>query len=69
MKTQETYETEARQEFKDAWREFYRAGQRLMETWDTVDFHADDEFPLPKNLAPPMSFDEWLMELDGVYGE
>lgn len=47
--------------------DFVRAGRRLVETWDDEDFHADERFPLPKELAPPMSLDEWLEELSAHY--
>ncbi len=57
--TQESYDT-----FMKALKEFYLAGMKLADAWDDgADFNADQFKPLPANLAPPMSLDEWLTEL------
>lgn len=56
--------------FMIALREFYAAGMKLANAWDDgVDFNADALFPLPENLKPPMSLDEWLTELVAHFSE
>lgn len=57
--TQESHDA-----FMAALREFYRAGMKLVAAWDDgVDFNADELFPLPDRIKPPLSLDEWLTEL------
>lgn len=66
METTVTAETR----FRRAAEDFYRAGMRLVEAWDDGEgFNADERFPLPKHLQPPLSMDEWLTELLAHYTE
>lgn len=56
------------EKFRAAFADFYKAGQRLVEAWDDGgNFNADEFFPLPEKLRPPMSMDEWLTALDEHY--
>jgi hypothetical protein len=65
MENTVTAETKFRRAFED----FYRAGMRLVESWDDGEgFNADERFPLPGKIAPPMSMDEWFDELAEHYG-
>ena len=58
---------EAERLFLGAFEEFYRAGLRLADRWDGPGFNADERFPLPDRLRPPMSLDEWMHELSEHY--
>jgi hypothetical protein len=49
--------------FNAALHEFIRAGFALTDAWGD----ADERKPLPEHLKPPMSLDEWLMELQQHY--
>ncbi len=62
-----SHEEQAKDRFMKALSDFYSAGMRLVEAWDDVDFNADDLAPLPARLAPPLSLDEWLIELTEHY--
>lgn len=48
---------------------FLAAGMALVEAWnaDARGFNADVLAPLPEKLTPPLSLDEWLMELRSHY--
>ena len=61
----------AEQEFRKRLREFVSAGQRLVQAWEDPDagFNADERWPLPEKIKPPMSLDEWLDELLAHYEE
>jgi hypothetical protein len=61
------YAQEAEERFHAAFKEFYAAGLKLAEAFDDVDFNADERFPLPDRLRPPMSLDEWMYELSAHY--
>lgn len=65
----ETTRVEAIERFRVAFESFYTAGMDLVEAWDDSDaaFNADLEWPLPEKIRPPMSLDEWLMELREHY--
>jgi hypothetical protein len=58
---------EAREAFQTAVTAFIDAGNRMVDAWDRDGFHADQSYPLPERLAPPMSFDEWFAELSEHY--
>ncbi len=62
---------EAHDRFLAALKEFYSAGMKLVAAWDDpdVEFHADEIWPLPERLTPPLSLDEWLTELLAHYEE
>lgn len=66
---EETTRIEAIERFRVAFDAFYTAGMALVEAWDDPDavFNADVEWPLPPRIAPPLSLDEWLMELREHY--
>lgn len=55
--------------FIAAFDEWYSAGMKMVEAWDNgsntpgADFNADDFAPLPPQLAPPVSFDDWFGQL------
>jgi len=53
--------------FKQALRAWIAAGHRLVETWSTVDFDADERYPLPDAIKPPISLDDWFWALDAHY--
>lgn len=53
--------------FRDALTAWFRAGDALINAWDGEVFHADETYPLPKHLTPPMSLDEWFAELEEHY--
>lgn len=65
----ESTKTAAEARFQEAVQEFVHAGERMVELWDDPDqgFYADERFPLPERLRPPMSMDEWLSELAEHY--
>jgi hypothetical protein len=63
----ETETITAEDRFHAAFREFYLAGMKLVEAWDDKGFNADEAYPLPEAIRPPMSLDEWLMELNVHY--
>jgi hypothetical protein len=62
-------EMEEREKFLTALRKFCAAGQELADAWNGEHFYADEAAPLPEALTPPMSLDEWLMELQVHYEE
>ncbi len=53
--------------FLKALAKFIGAGEDLVAAWQQEDWNADVEAPLPPNLAPPMSLDEWFPELEAHY--
>jgi hypothetical protein len=62
-------EVDARTLFLDKVRAFVAAGLDLTKVWDDTDagFFADEVAPLPEALRPPLSLDEWLVELQEHY--
>jgi hypothetical protein len=69
-------EAEARADYIDdeerflaALHEFASAGNRLVEAWTGEEggFNADEAAPLPEDLRPPASLDEWLADFVGHY--
>lgn len=58
---------EAVDRFMDRLRAFHRAGMALVEAWAGDGFNADEVAPLPEDLAPTLSMDEWLDELLAHY--
>lgn len=61
--------SEAEAMFRNALASFVKAGRNLAAVWEDEDFNADERWPLPKELAPPMSFDEWIEELAAHYDD
>lgn len=61
-------EVDAAREFQRRLGQFYSAGMRLVDAWDIgPGINADDVWPLPERLKPPLSLDEWFMELLAHY--
>jgi hypothetical protein len=58
-------EQEDRDAFNAALNEFVKAGLALTHVWGD----ADERKPLPPHLKPPLSLDEWLIELQEHYAE
>jgi hypothetical protein len=54
---------DGRTAFLERLRDFTNAGHLLIEVWAD----ADEVAPLPARLRPPLSLDEWLMELSAHY--
>jgi hypothetical protein len=57
----------AEEQFKQALAEWLTAGQKLVNAWSADGFNADEKYPLPAKIAPPMSMDEWFDELRAHY--